>query len=96
MSSSIIPLGAVHADASHPLSRFLLIPNYILLLSLILLLLLFSFLVSLGICRYMRRHNGESYYTQEDKGDIHAVDADAAVLQARTGPKVERRREWIL
>ena len=44
----------------------------------------------------MRRHKGASYYTQEDTGDMQAVDADTAVLQARTGPRVERRREWIL
>ena len=43
-----------------------------------------------------RRHKGESYYTQEDVGDRLALDADMAVLQSRTGPRVERRREWII
>ena len=44
----------------------------------------------------VRRHKGESYYTQEDVGDRLALDADMAVLQSRTGPRVERRREWII
>ena len=43
-----------------------------------------------------RRHKGESYYTQEDIGDVGARDADTAVLASRTGPRVERRREWII
>ena len=90
------PLGAVHVDTSSPLSRFLLIPNYILLISLLSLILLILLLISAGVCRYMRRHKGESYYTQEDAGDLQAGDADTAVVQARTGPRVERRREWIL
>ena len=94
--SPLIPLGAVHVDTSSPLSRFLLIPNYILLISLLSLLLLLLILISAGVCRYMRRHKGESYYTQEDAGDLQAGDADTAVVQARTGPRVERRREWIL
>ena len=36
------------------------------------------------------------HYTQEDVGDRDALDADMAVLQSRIGPRVERRREWII
>ena len=49
--------------------------------------------------RYLRRIKGE-YYTQEDRytssveGPVE--DADTAVLQAKIGPRVQKRREWIL
>ena len=86
---------AVHSDTSSPLKVFF-IPNIVLFLSLLIITLLISVSVSIGVCQYMRRQKSESYYTQEDKGDTHACDADTAVLNARTGPRVERRKEWIL
>ena len=86
---------AVHSNIGSFLSSFLLTTNYILPISLLSLLLLISMMVSIGVMRYLRMQK-RSYYTQEDAGDSQAVDADTAVLQARTGHRVERRREWIL
>ena len=93
--STVIPMKAVHSNIGSSLSSFLLTTNYILPISLLSLLLLISMMVSVGVMRYLRMQK-RSYYTQEDAGDTQAVDADTAVLQARTGHRVERRREWIL
>lgn len=54
-------------------------------------------LLSIAVCGWRRRQKqGQAYYTQEEVGDWGAGDRDTAVLQARTGPPVERRREWII
>ena len=61
------------------------------LASLLLLLLITA------VCGWRRRQKqGQAYYTQEERGDWGAEDRDTAALQARTGPPVERRREWII
>ena len=94
-SSSSIPLETVQSNSGPSFFLFLKTTDYILPLSLLFLLLLISILVSIGVCRYLRLRSG-SYYTEEDAGDTQAGDADTAVLQGRTGHRVERRREWIL
>ena len=93
--STIIPMEAVHSISGSPFSNYLQTSIYILPLSLLSLLLLISIIVSIGVWRYLRLRKG-SYYTEEDAGDAQARDADTAVLQGRTGHRVERRREWIL
>ena len=90
--STIIPMEAVHSIIGSPFSDFLQSTNYILPVSLLSLLLLISILVSIGVWRYLRLRKG-SYYTEEDAGDTQAGDADTAVLQGRTGHRVERRSE---
>jgi hypothetical protein len=94
-ASAIIPMEAVQSDIGSPFSYILLTTNYILPLILLSLLLMISILVSIGVWRYLRLHKG-SYYTEEDAGDAQAGDADTAVLQGRTGHRVERMREWVL
>ena len=91
----ITRMKTVHSTISSPFSKVLQSTDYILPLSLLSLLLLISILVSIGVWRYLRLRKG-SYYTEEDAGDTQAGDADTAVLQGRTGHRVERRREWIL
>ena len=93
--SPTIPVGAVHSNKGFSLTAFLLTTNYILPISLLSILLLISISVSIGVCRYLRLRKG-SYYTEEVAGDTQAQDADTAVLQGKTGNKVERRKEWIL
>ena len=91
----ITHMKTVHSTISSPFSKVLQSTAYILPFSLLSLLLLVSIIVSIGVCRYLRLSKG-SYYTEEDAGDTQAGDADTAVLQGRTGHRVERRREWIL
>ena len=93
--SSIIHLETVKSNIGPSFSLFLQTTNYILPISLLSILLLISISVSIGVCRYLRLRKG-SYYTEEVAGDTQAQDADTAVLQGKTGNKVERRKEWIL
>ena len=91
----ITRMKTVHSTISSTFSKVIQSTAYILPLSLLCLLLLISIIVSIGVCRYLRLRKG-SYYTEEDAGDTQAGDADTAVLQGKTGHRVERRREWIL
>ena len=92
---SIIPLGAVHSSIDSPFSTIFLNTNHIVSISLLSLSVLMTIAVC-GVFRYLRLQEAGSYYTQEEVGDTIAVDADTAVLQARTGCRVERRKEWVL
>ena len=93
--SAIIPMESVHSIIGYRFSKIIQTTAYILPLSLLSLLLLIAILVSIGVCRYLRLRKG-SYYTEEVAGDTQSQDADTAVLQGKTGNKVERRKEWIL
>ena len=59
-------------------------------------ILFVSLIVTMGVLHYVRKQKGESYYTQEDAGDFLGVDADTAVVHAKTGHKIEKKKEWIL
>ena len=38
----------------------------------------------------------QSKFVKEDEGAKQAVDADTAVLQAKTGHQVEKKKEWYI
>ena len=59
--------------------------------------LLFIVIVVVLVCigKLKTRQRGE-YLTREDEGAHDAFDADTAVLQGRTGHRVERIREYAL
>jgi hypothetical protein len=58
---------------------------------------LFLALVIMGIIimRLRTRHMGE-YMTQEDEGARDAFDADEAVVNSLTGPRVQKKKEWFI
>jgi len=59
------------------------------------LLLILAILGLIAFLRDFSRTRG-NYYTQEDEGEREALDADAAVLQGRTGEPVRNKREWYI
>jgi len=63
----------------------------------VVLLIIFALLIFVCCAtgKYIRRHKGD-YYTQEDEGAAGAFDADTAVLQGRTGHKVQDKKEWFI
>ena len=93
--SPTVPIGAVHSNKGSPLTNFLMTTNYIFPIGLLSLLLMISILVSVGVCRYLKRHKGTSYYTQEAARDTQT---DTPGLQGihGQGQGGERGRELIV
>ena len=65
-SDRIVPVEAVHAMTNNsPITKFLPIPNLILLVSILTIIVIFILVIILGVARYVDRNKGETYYTQE-------------------------------
>ena len=66
MSDRIVPMEAVHAMTNNsPITKFLPIPNLILLVSILAIIVIFILVIILGVARYVDKNKGETYYTQE-------------------------------
>ena len=69
VTNSIVPMEAVHSVMSSDspnITKYLPIPNLILLISILSIILMFVILVSVGVVKYLHREKGETYYTQEE------------------------------
>ena len=66
MSDTIVPMEAVHAMTNNsPITKFLPIPNLILLVSILSVIVIFILIIILGVVKYVDKNKGETYYTQE-------------------------------
>ena len=66
-NNNVVPMEAVHAMTDTPsITKYLPIPNMILLISILSIILMFVILVSVGVVKYLDKHKGETYYTQEE------------------------------
>ncbi|XP_022697200.1 neurexin-4-like [Varroa jacobsoni] len=66
------------------------------ILGIIFAILLAAFILMCFILsRFISRHKGD-YITQEDHGALDAPDADTAVMHAKTGHHVMKKKEWFL
>ena len=70
VTNNIVPMEAVHSVMSSDspnITKYLPIPNLILLISILSTILMFVILVSVGVVKYLHREKGETYYTQEEE-----------------------------
>ena len=67
ISKSVVPMEAVQSMTNNILiSKFLPIPNLIILISVLSIIIIFILIVTLGVIKYLEKTKGETYYTQEE------------------------------
>ena len=73
ISNSIVPMEAVHSknNTPSPLSKFLPLPNLIILISVLSIIVLFVLLITIGVVKFINKNKGEAYYTQEQYRKEH-------------------------
>ena len=73
ISNNIIPMEAIHAKnkTPSPLSKFLPLPNLIILITVLSIIVLFVLLVTIGVVKFIKKNKGEAYYTQEQYRKEH-------------------------